>query len=365
MQEKIGNSYFPLLDYLRICAILGVVVHHSPFIPLDSFVFSVFRFGPLGVDLFFVLSGFLIANQLFLKIKQKGEFSLKDFYIRRALRIWPNYFVLLALFLMVGYSFNIPDYKIKPLINYFTLTQNYISSFTQFTVSWSLCVEEHFYLIFPLILYVLNKKGLKKTHSVSVIVFFIMLGIFFRTNYWYQYRPDLHFDLNNHFHSFYYLTHMRLDGLIIGVSVAALYNYSQSWVKLDGKRIILFVVSLLILGFSLVVFPRIVGDSQSVLIYSLSGVLYSLSFGLMVLSCVYNKGHFKSHFHMTIPFFSNLSYALYLTHMESFKLLGYFGISQRSFINLFISILLCVGVSIIVYLVIEKPFQKLKNRFVS
>lgn len=143
------------LDHLRALAILLVCLSHysilSPGEPAwlaDTVVFCW-----TGGDLFFVLSGFLIASQLFTQIKQQQRFSLKNFFVKRFFRILPAYWVTLALYF--GLPFFREKETIAPLWKFLTFTQNLgldLKTSRAFSHAWSLCVEEHFCLFLPLLL---------------------------------------------------------------------------------------------------------------------------------------------------------------------------------------------------------------------
>jgi peptidoglycan/LPS O-acetylase OafA/YrhL len=136
--------------------------------------------GALGVDLFFVLSGYLIANQWFGETTRGHPMSLSRFYVRRGFRIWPNYFFLVGLYLFVFP--NLPDANMRPLWKFLTLTMNF-GDHTGFPAPWSLCIEEHFYLVFPLTATYLLRRNDART-SITTVVFVILGGIAVRTLLW-------------------------------------------------------------------------------------------------------------------------------------------------------------------------------------
>jgi peptidoglycan/LPS O-acetylase OafA/YrhL len=152
---------FAGLDHLRALAIILVFIYHSGFIggrpaSLDGIV----AFGWTGVDLFFVLSGYLIGGQLLARIARHQSISYGEFYIKRSMRILPAYLVVLALY------FLIPAFRerseLPPLWRFLTFTQNYGLDLTRegaFSHAWSLCIEEQFYLGLPLFILALTAIG--------------------------------------------------------------------------------------------------------------------------------------------------------------------------------------------------------------
>lgn len=154
MDKNINQKLYGL-DHLRAFAILYVFLFHY-FILSEGqpqWLPDIAKFGWTGVDLFFVLSGFLISSQLFFQIKQGQNISLKQFFLKRFFRIIPVFLVSLGLYF--GFPFFREKESLPPLWKFLTFTQNLglnLKDFGTFSHAWSLCVEEHFYLILPLIL---------------------------------------------------------------------------------------------------------------------------------------------------------------------------------------------------------------------
>src|ERR1039457_3059498 len=162
-------SRIPALDGLRGLAILLVILCHAYIfqgtnVYLDKTalknVWGLARFGWCGVELFFVLSGFLITSILF-KTKESPQY-FKSFYGRRAVRIFPLYFAVLLIFYYGPISF-FPAYRFEPShkIWFFLYLANWKAGFwpvDDLTLFWSLCVEEQFYLVWPLIVWLTGKR---------------------------------------------------------------------------------------------------------------------------------------------------------------------------------------------------------------
>ena len=153
------------LDVLRGCAVLGVLIAHVPTRPRLELGLSewVLRFlaeiGWLGVDLFYVLSGFLISGLLFKEIKSEGKLNVFRFWWRRGLKIWPCYFLVYGTYvatnLYAGYSKGQVErvrHYLDTLLPNFLFIQNYVLFELQWPASWSIAVEEHFYFLLPLVL---------------------------------------------------------------------------------------------------------------------------------------------------------------------------------------------------------------------
>lgn len=147
-----SRKYFPGLDGLRAIAIVAVVWHHSArpdFLPM-------FARGFAGVDLFFVLSGFLIATLLVREKDRNGRISLRDFWARRFLRLMPAYYLLLFGMLGAYLLLQPDDPDTAKLVNGFHIYALYLSNWfhpgaNNLGITWSLATEEQFYLVWPLV----------------------------------------------------------------------------------------------------------------------------------------------------------------------------------------------------------------------
>src|SRR6059036_4062779 len=141
----------PGLDLLRALAIIVVVIYHAA---LFGFKLPgrVDRFGWIGVDLFFVLSGYLIGGQLLAPLARDQRMNLGRFFARRTLRIMPAYFVVLAIYFLLPSWREYPDMS-QPLWKFLLSVQNIaLHGGTAFSHAWSLAVEDQFYLALPFLL---------------------------------------------------------------------------------------------------------------------------------------------------------------------------------------------------------------------
>src|SRR5881275_985080 len=147
----------PGLDLLRALAIIVVVVYHAA---LFGFKLPgrVDRFGWIGVDLFFVLSGYLIGGQLLAPLMRGQRLNFGTFFARRVLRIMPAYFVVLAIYFLLPSWREYPGMS-QPLCKFLLSVQNIaLHGGTAFSHAWSLAVEYQFYLVLPLLLLVLYPR---------------------------------------------------------------------------------------------------------------------------------------------------------------------------------------------------------------
>src|SRR3954468_7131740 len=147
----------PGLDLLRAIAIIVVVIYHAA---LFGFKLPgrVDRFGWIGVDLFFVLSGYLIGGQLLAPLARDRRINLGRFFARRALRIMPAYFAILAVYFLLPPWREYPEMS-QPLWKFLLSVQNIaLHGGTAFSHAWSLAVEDQFYLALPFLLLFLYRR---------------------------------------------------------------------------------------------------------------------------------------------------------------------------------------------------------------
>ncbi|MBC7423943.1 MAG: acyltransferase [Ferruginibacter sp.] len=173
--------FFPNLDGIRFVAFLMVFIGHAFTKPFQMLginnlwvqnIFYLLSNGGIGVSIFFVLSGFLITYLILAEVKLNGKLDVFKFYIRRSLRIWPLYFLLMFIIFVVFrvsstiFHLNWDQFGMRPWY-YFTFISNfdvlrlYLISGADFlpsTVSWSVSIEEQFYLIWPLLFTLIPAK---------------------------------------------------------------------------------------------------------------------------------------------------------------------------------------------------------------
>ena len=214
------------LDVLRGVAVLLVVFRHLPGNDASGLAGFIQSIGWTGVDLFFVLSGFLISGLLFSEFDKTGTLDVKRFWLRRGLKIWPSYFLVygVAMLLTVIATGN-SQLLITRAPNY-VFVQNYFPYAVRWNHSWSIAVEEHFYFLLPLVLLVLIPAKLKNLPRILVSVCVFVLG----------FRVFLFFLRDIPWSNFYYPTHMRIDSLSFGVLLGYLYQYkTESFIRV-GRR---------------------------------------------------------------------------------------------------------------------------------
>ena len=230
--KKASNDRLVGLDTLRALAIVLVMVFHLGWRLSESFA-PVARFGWMGVDLFFVLSGYLIGSQLLRPVRSGQGVSLPGFYRNRAYRILPVYLAVLALYEWWPAWREAPG--LSPVWQYLTFTQNFFVDYGKnqaFSHVWSLCVEEHFYLLLPLIVLVMVRRpALWKT--IAVLALFFALGLATRSYEYFHALLPMGRDSDGfgvrYIEHIYYPTWTRLDGLLAGVTLALVRVFRSQW----------------------------------------------------------------------------------------------------------------------------------------
>ena len=353
--QSTSHARLPGLDTLRACAVLMVIPFHATSIVGRKFFgylgTDVFRFGWIGVDLFFVLSGFLICSQLLQSVKRDGGVNFPRFYIKRSMRILPAYLTVLLLYYVW------PEFREKPdmdgPLRFMLFYMNYGRNGEAYSHAWSLCVEEHFYLLIPML--IAGHVRWPKIFRPQVLIPGALIGVVgLRYYLWSIHAP--------YFPEVYRKSHTHLDGLTVGLTLAILREYKPVvWSKLTAKPWLLFVVGLTLVNF---------GKSQEVsdpVICIFSFTLVSLGFGALVATALtpsFWLARTKIPGAATVAL---LAFSLYLTHKQMIHMaklmIDDYANHPWSFIGL--SITLTALAAVILYACVERPFLRLRDRMLS
>jgi peptidoglycan/LPS O-acetylase OafA/YrhL len=376
LQTGASVNRFAGLDHLRALAIIIVFAYHYSVMagsPAHLYDYGG-SFGWTGVDLFFVLSGFLIGGQLFSKLSRDLTISYGEFYFKRFLRIVPAYLFVLALY------YAIPGFKergeLPPLWRMLTFTQNFGLDLTHhgaFSHAWSLCIEEQFYLILPLFIISLSAvKAHKK--AIWLLPALFIFGFAARLFSWYHLiAPHLQTPGHEGFGKAYYMyiyypTYTRLDGLLAGVTLAAFYHFQPArWSSITkhGNRI--FLLGLLLLAAAW----WISHDANQ---YSFQGAIFgypliSLAYGVLVLAALSPTCFLYRYSSKTTSLIATLSYSIYLTHKQLNHLVHLFlekhGFEKDGYAIFWICVLVSFLCGWLLHLIIEKPFLRLRDRILA
>ncbi|AEU38886.1 acyltransferase family protein [Granulicella mallensis] len=358
------------LDTLRALAILAVMAFHLSW-RLPERLMPVARFGWMGVDLFFVLSGYLIGSQLLRPVSRRQEISLIEFYRKRAYRILPAYLVVLGLYLLWPAWHE--DKAMSPLWQFLTFTENLFVDYSKnhaFSHVWSLCVEEHFYLVLPLlVLWLSRRPALWKT--VSVLLFFVVLGVAMRSyELVHVLRPlDTNGDefSTRYIERIYYPTYSRLDGLLAGVALALIRIFRPAWWSAIARRAnwLLLAGCALVGGCVYLFFNRFSSDTGPAAVGIVIGYpLLSLGLAFLVVAAIETRSWLGR---VRVPgakLLATLAFSLYLTHKEIARLdsLYWHHLAQaRDWRSVLLLGVTCVAGAAILYLCVERPFLALRD----
>jgi peptidoglycan/LPS O-acetylase OafA/YrhL len=361
-----SSSRLPGLDLMRALAILWVMPFHLRFTTMPSALNGIARTGWMGVDLFFVLSGYLIGSQLLRPYLSGKQPSLSGFYLRRAFRVLPAFLFVLLLYLLVPTFREAP--RLSPVWQFLTFTENLRIDYLHdqaFSHVWSLCVEEHFYLFLPLLVLVLMHKP-SFSKALATILAILLFGIVVRACvYHFQLRPLLSADDDTftvrYVEKIYYPTYTRLDGLLMGVALAIIKTFRPAWWRILMTRgYVLLAAGLVVCSLAIWIFRDRFGFSGAVAGFP----LLSLGLALIVASSLSPQCMLSRVRGFAVP--ATLAYSLYLTHKEIGHLDYLYlnrllspGTPWINFIVMFLSSFTAAGV---LYLVIERPFLRLRER---
>lgn len=353
------------LDLLRCVAILLVLVSHTFHLRSGSSGYYQFihLLGFFGVEIFFVLSGFLIGNIL-IKIYEKEKIvtliSIRSFWVRRWFRTLPNYFLVLFIYEILYYkSTQGLIFSIDRNFSYFFFLQNFFNPMPDkiFQVSWSLCVEEWFYILFPLAMFAINylKVNMKRTIFLASLLF-ISLPLLIR--FVFSLVAD-HLPMDDGFRK---MVPFRLDAIAYGVLLAYCAKFHHDYLD-KHKKLLFFVGSIGVIfcfwGKYNATFP----------IWAERTIIISIvNLGFMLTIPLIREIQFKSRYIVApITHISLISYSIYLIH---FIILTFIPIALKKFeINISNNILilmiwvLTLIISSFQYEFFERKMTALREKF--
>lgn len=346
------------LDLLRAIAIIFVVYGHGtmilqPFIPTKklAIVFD-------GVTIFFVLSGFLIGQILIKTYEKSDKFSFStmlNFWKRRWLRTLPVYYLVLAYYLTT-------DFKSEYLYKFGLFIQNFNSPHPRFfQVAWSLSVEEWFYLLIPLLLFVLTKLFGKSSKKFLFIIALVIIGSFlFR---YYQLSLIENLNRKEHLPIFRKIVVYRLDSIMFGVLFAYVkYFHNKYWKSLKLPLLFLGLIIFVIENRCFLFFAR------NPYIHFLSGFNF-LAIGTMFLLPILDQWKIKRN--IITRFFTHISfisYSLYLIHVIVMvnlpKHLGVPKTLEQCWQQYALYWVISIIIATLIYYLFEKPILNWRDKHV-
>lgn len=348
-------KYRPEIDGLRAVAVVPVLLFHAGagFLPA----------GYLGVDIFFVISGYLITTIL-LNDLNAGRFSLVDFYERRARRILPALFLVVAasfpfaIWLMPGTTFEIFLGGARSAVlffanfHYWSVVDYFLpgAEMQPLVHTWSLAVEEQFYVVFPLLLLLLYSLGGRERWFIALALLGCLASLLLA--YWAQSNTPL---------AMFYLTPTRAWELGAGAIAAVLLRFPDRFIDFEvvvGDR---FAGILALLGLSLIIGAMMVYD-----IYTPIPSLPALvPIGGCVLVILFTRTHGIAWHLLSFPAMVGIgliSYSLYLWHQPVFVFYRYWQMDEISFVSGTVLIGLTIALAYLSWRFVETPFRD-RSRF--
>lgn len=363
--KNVSLRRLPGLDLLRAIAVLWTMQFHSFLVGgLGADWHWLERYGWMGVDLFFVLSGYLIGGQLLRPLANGATPSLRDFYLKRAFRILPAFWAVLAVYMLWPGFREAPGMEPwwKFALFVVNLDIDYATN-AAFSHAWSLCVEEHFYLLFPALALLLSRKpSAMKFWSVCVAV--LLGGIALRSGIW------LHDDATQpsrpwFVEDLYYPTWNRLDGLLLGVMLAAWQAYRPgSWAR-AARHANLFAlagVAVMVLAFWLF------RDRVGLLGNSVGWPVLSLGLALLVFAGAQPHGLLGGRAIPGAAWIAAISYSLYLVHKPMYGLVQvHWGavLDGRGVGAWLVYGLASIAAAVLLHYGVERPGLRLRGRVLS
>jgi peptidoglycan/LPS O-acetylase OafA/YrhL len=352
------------LDLLRSIAIVWVMLFHSFVVGgLGPNWTWLSRYGWMGVDLFFVLSGFLIGVQVLKPLKDGGRLSLRDFYLRRAFRILPAFWGVLVLYLVWPGFREAPGMEPGWKFGFFVLNLNidYLNN-TAFSHAWSLCVEEHFYLLFPLLAaWFLRRPAMWK--FTALCIFLVLAGVALRTMVWlHDMAVDPRLDRNWFVEDIYYPTWNRLDGLLVGVVLATWKVLRpQAWANTRRYANIYLLLGVAVMALALWLFR----DRVGLLGNAIGWPVLSVGLGLLVFAAADRDNPIGRWAVPGVGWLAAISYSLYLVHKAVFHAVqAQWGeqLADKGFTAFLTYGAAAIAAGAALHYSVERPFLRLRER---
>lgn len=300
--DKPNRLHYPALDGLRGLCCLLVVFYHTFYFVLENYLSFIW----VSIDIFFVLSGFLITDILLnIDLNKKSIFS---FYVKRGLRVFPLYYLSLILFFIIlpTLSRNILniDYYIQNQAWFWSFLQNWLMIFNPPKESalvhlWSMAVEEQFYLLWPLVILLVKRPK----RLLLIIISLLLAVIAFRFWIW-----DIKIEKIEH-GNLYSFT--RIDGICVGCIIAIMKKIKPGYIN---KRIAIIILAIAGLNFLFYYFNR----ESSMPYFGLIGFFtFSIVVGILVDEIINNENSIFSKIFRVSPlrFIGRISYGTYIFHL--------------------------------------------------
>jgi peptidoglycan/LPS O-acetylase OafA/YrhL len=355
--------YQPELDGLRFYAFLGVFVFHSLpsqpafyhglHLPLPSLWGAVVKSGASGVDLFFALSAFLITSLLLRERHETGGISLRLFYIRRILRIWPLYFLVVALGVVLAHTMANQPLPWYYVAGYLLFVGNWVHAVFGAPKSicsplWTVSIEEQFYLIWPLLMKMLERRGM-----IIAAIVTLLLATLSRVGFVLAGASGGYL---------YYGSTSRCDSLALGILLAL---FADRLPKLKwGMRFLLLAGGLL--GWIVSSAWLIEQPGKVSMRWVVGRLLVSVASGAILYACLHSRSKLVRG--GWVVRLGKISYGLYMLHLVGILIMlrlfhpiwGWKVLAIKA-----LGLVMTVVLGFVSYRWVESPFLRLKDRFAT
>lgn len=340
--------YRPEIDGLRALAVLPVILYHAGFYP--------FAGGFVGVDIFFVISGYLITS-IILTEKQSGAFTLLGFYIRRIRRILPALYFVLVVSSIIGlillspfdgrdfWQSEVATVLFASNVLFLIKSSDYFSLASEYKPllhTWSLAVEEQYYVIYPLLLLVAWRAG-KRWITVLLMAIAAVSLVFAQ---WSAYNSAA---------AGFFLLPARAWELLIGAVIALQLNRENSDTRIPAQNKALYEVcavgGLLLIGLSIVLFDKLTPFP------SIFALLPTVGAGLVIICASSETQIGRLLGSKTLVGVGLISYSAYLWHQPVLAFARYYSLTELSMSQSVVAIALTFGLATMTWWFVEQPFR--------
>lgn len=297
------------LDILRFAAVIGVFICHTYHlypnlhsgITLPGLAHSLANIGWTGVDLFFVLSGFLVSELLFSEYQRTMSLDIKKFLVRRAFKIYPAFYVFLA-FIIVGMLVRGERVRERAVLCEVLFLQNYLPHLAWTGHDWSLAVEEHFYLLLPLALAILLKVN-GNIERVPIVVLFCAISCLILRIATAIAIPHIHYTTHH------FPTHLRIDSLAFGVLLGYWHSFNRESFVAFATHWKAWLLALT----TICIFPAAILEQSNVFIETFGLTLLYLGYGALIVA-MFGFDLPRNRLTTAIARLGKYSYSIYLWH---------------------------------------------------
>ena len=355
-QQPAPFSYRKELDGIRGLAVLLVVAWHAYIVGVRPRIA-----GYMGVDAFFVLSGYLITRLLVSEKRIRGDVSLRSFYIRRALRILPALAVALAVsgVVAIGTAALWKGFRASVIAVVIYLGNWRVQRLGILTHTWTLAIEEQFYLLWPPLLVMMLRKRVRRRQIAQMLVAVAVLAAVVQLA-WFPVPQGATFWAGEFFGGTSTVgaaleTYLRAFGLVIGCIVALAPTWFD-WAKRAGAAI----ASIAVIG------AIIVGHSEgSVVLYRSAGLVFDLAVAVLIAHVVNAESGVTSRILRLrpLPDIGKVSYGIYLFHVPMYFLAREQLASSSTPVKIAATLVGTAVVTAASYLIVERPALALKKRY--